>query len=350
LPEFKWGIITEIDMDEGYGLAHNLHFTVNAVLFVIAFPVILAAYLMGRKVANPILRLRAIAEKMATGGDLSQRIDIKQKDEIGQLADAFNTMVSSLDAKTKELSASEKRYKRRIHSLMEGIYECEPGADGVFTWINQAGAEILGYNTPEEVLGVKVETIYIDLKDRKRLVEMLEKDGVWKGFISHCKKSNGEQFYMERTSNMVRDENGKPTLIFGVFRDITERKILEDELQASDKQHRALLNSISDGVYQCVPGLDGAFTYINLAGAEILGYSSPTEVIGTRVVDIYVNSQDRNELIETLQKEGVCKDYTAFCKKKNGERFIYEVSCSLVRDETGKPIMIEGIFRDMTDQ
>jgi len=365
LPEFKWGIITEIDLDEGYGLAHNLHFivnavlfviafpvilAVNAVLFVIAFPVILAAYLMGRQVTNPILRLRAIAEKMASGEDLSQRIDIKQNDEIGELADAFNTMVSSLDAKTVELSASEKRYKRRIHSLMEGIYECEPGVDGVFTWINQAGAEILGYNTPEEVLGKKVETIYVDLKDRNRLVEKLEKDGVWMGFVSHCKKSNGERFYMERTSNMVRDEHGKPTLIFGVFRDITERKMLEDEIQASEKQHKALLNSISDGVYQCVPGLEGAFTYINLAGAEILGYNSPTEVIGTRVVDIYVNSQDRNELIETLNKEGVCKDYTAFCKKKNGERFIFEVSCSLVRDEAGKPIMIEGIFRDMTDQ
>jgi len=350
LPEFKWGIITEIDLDEGYGLAHNLHFIVNAVLFVIAFPVILAAYLMGRQVTNPILRLRAIAERMASGEDLSQRIDIKQKDEIGELADAFNTMVSSLDAKTVELSASEKRYKRRIHSLMEGIYECEPGVGGVFTWINQAGAEILGYNTPEEVLGKKVETIYVDLKDRDRLVEKLEKDGVWKGFVSHCKKSNGERFYMERTSNMVRDENGKPILIFGVFRDITKRKHLEEELHASEKQHKALLNSISDGVYQCVPGIDGAYTYINQAGAEILGYSSPEEVLGTRVVDIYVNSQDRSELIEILKKEGVCKDYTAFCKKKNGERFIYEVSCSLVRDEAGKPIMIEGIFRDMTDQ
>ena len=350
LPEFKWGIITEIDMDEGYGLAHNLHFIVNAILFVIAFPVILAAYLMGRQVANPILRLRAIAEKLASGEDLSQRIDIQQKDEIGGLADAFNTMVSSLETQKKELTASQMRYKRRIHSLMEGIYECEPGVDGVFTWINQAGAEILGYNTPEEVLGVKVETIYLDLKDRQRLVERLEKDGVWMGFVSHCKKSNGDKFYMERTSNMVRDENGKPILIFGVFRDITERKKLEEELHASEKQHRALLNSISDGVYQCIPGLDGAFTYINLAGAEILGYNSPTEVIGTRVVDIYVNSQDRDELIETLQKEGVCKEYTAFCKKKNGERFIFEVSCSLVRDETGKPIMIEGIFRDMTDQ
>ena len=67
----------------------------------------------------------------------------------------------------------------------------------------------------------------------------------------------------------------KPILIFGVFRDITERKKLEEELHASEKQHRALLNSISDGVYQCKPGIDGVFTYINLAGAEILGYSSP---------------------------------------------------------------------------
>ena len=234
LPEFKWGVITEIDRDEGYGLAYNLHFIVNTILFAIAFPVVLAAYLTGRRLSNPILRLRSITDKMASGGDLSQRIDIKQKDEIGGLADAFNSMVSSLEAKTRELEASEKRYKRRI--------------------------------------------------------------------------------------------------------------------QSSEGLHRALLNSISDGVYQCSPYLDGVFTYINQSGAEILGYSSPEEVVGTRVVDIYVNSEDRKELIGSLDKQGVCKDYTAFCKKKNGERFIFEVSCSLVRDETGKPIMIEGIFRDMTDQ
>ncbi len=228
LPEFKWGVITEIDRDEGYGLAYNLHFIVNSILFAIAFPAALAAYLIGRRLSNPILRLRSITDRMASGGDLSQRIDIKQKDEIGGLADAFNTMVSSLEANTKELAYSQMRYKRRIQSLKEGIYECEPGVDGVFTWINQAGAEVLGYNTPEEVIGIEVETIYVDQKDRQRLVEKLEKDGEWIGFTSNCKKRNGEIFYMERTSNLVRDENGKPILIFGVFRDITERKLLEE--------------------------------------------------------------------------------------------------------------------------
>ncbi|MDV5165846.1 MAG: PAS domain-containing protein [Candidatus Scalindua sp.] len=351
LPEFKWGVITEIDLDEGYEVSHNLHFVSNAILFALAFPVLLAAFLVGRRLSNPILRLQSITDRMATGGDLSQRIDIKQKDEIGGLADAFNKMISSLEGNTIALATSQMQYKRRIQSIKEGIYESKPGVDGVytFTWINQAGAELLGYNTPEEVIGVNVDTIYVDQNDRKKLIEKLEKDGEWLGFVSHCKKSNGEQFYMERTSNMVRDENGKPILIFGVFRDITARKRLAEKLMVSERQHKSLLNSIHDGVYQCIPGIDGTFTYINQSGAEILGYSSPDEVVGTRIVDIYVNAEERQELIDTLEKEEECKKFTAFCRKKNGERFIFEVSCSLVRDKNGKPIMVEGIFRDITD-
>ncbi|MCP4255150.1 MAG: HAMP domain-containing protein, partial [Candidatus Scalindua sp.] len=258
LPELKWGVITEIDLDEGYEVSHNLHFITNSILFAIAFPVLLAAYLVGRRLSNPILRLRSITDKMASGGDLSQRIDIKQKDEIGGLADAFNKMVSSLETNTMELAASQMKYKRRTQSIKEGIYESEPGVDGAytFTWINQAGAEVLGYSAPEEVIGVKVDTIYVDLNDRKKLVEKLEKNGEWLGFVSHCKKSNGEQFYMERTSNMVRDNNGKPILIFGVFRDITVRKKLAEKLMTSEQHYKSLLNSIHDGVYQCIPGID----------------------------------------------------------------------------------------------
>ncbi|MCF6148632.1 MAG: PAS domain S-box protein [Candidatus Kuenenia sp.] len=492
LPEFKWGVITEIDRDEGYGLAYNLRYIVVIVLMIFAFPATVAAFLVARQISIPILRLRSMAEKIASSEDLSQRIDIKHKDEIGSLADAFNTMVNSLKEKTNALANSENRYRQLFNSLKEGVYESEPGADGVFTWINQAGAEILGYNSPEEVFGTKVKNIYVDPVERKRLVEKLEKDGVWSGFVSFCKKKNGEQFYTERTSNMIKDENGKPiliygvfrditerkkleeelqkmvkslnektnelansekrykqlfnslkegvyeckrqgsnwvftwinksgaeilgynsseevignkvesiyvdpddcrrlveklenegvwsgfvsfckkkdgehfytertstmikdengkpVLIYGVFRDITERKKLEEELQKSEKHHRELLNSISEGVYQSAPTLDGVFTYINQSGAEILGYDSPEEVLGTRVIDIYVNANDRKELLEILEKEGVCKDFTAFCKKKNGERFIYEANCSIVRDETGQPIMIEGIFRDITER
>ena len=234
LPEYNWGVITEVDRTEAYGAAYNLKNIVMALLLAIAFPIILVAYYVGKRLSIPILELTEISKNMAAG-DLSTRVDVKKLDrflvidEISSLSTSFNTMAQNLDKKTKETLESEQKYRELFDSLRAGIYQCEPGVAGVFTWVNKACAEMFGYESPEEMVGTKVRDIYVDQGDRKRLVERLEKDGVWKDFVSFCKKKNGEQFYTERTSNLVRDAEGKPVRIEGVIRDITERKKMEAE-------------------------------------------------------------------------------------------------------------------------
>ena len=349
LPEFNWGVIAEIDRDEGYGAAYNLKYIVSSILLVLAFPIVLVAYFIGRKVSIPIIKLKEVTEKMASG-DFTQRVDIEREDEIGVLANSFNAMAKSLDEKTKEIAASEKRYRELVNSVKEGIYQSEPGVEGVFTFINKAGAELLGYSSPEEVIGTKVKNIYVDPEDRRILCEKLDKDGVWREFVSLCKRKNGENFYAERTSNLLRDGKGNPVAIYGVLRDISERKKAEMEIVESEKKYRLLFNSLKEGVYQCEPEVDGVFTWINQAGAEILGYKSPEEVIGTKVKDIYVNPDDRKKVVEKLSKDSVWKGFVSFCKRKNGERFYTERTSSLVTDDKGKPIRIEGIFRDITER
>lgn len=349
LPEFNWGVIAEIDRDEGYGAAYNLNYIVSSVLLVIAFPIVIVAYFIGRKTSVPIIKLTEVTKKMASG-DLTQRVDIKREDEIGELANSFNIMVKSLDEKTREVVDSEKRYRDLFNSIKEGVYQSEPGVEGVFTFINKAGAEILGYSSPEEVIGTKVKNIYVDPEDRRRLCEKLEKDGVWMEFVSLCKRKNGESFYAERTSNMLRDEKGNPLAIYGVFRDISERKKAEQEIAESEKRYRLLFDSIKEGVYQSEPEVDGKFTWINQAGAEILGYKSPEEVIGMKVKDIYVNPDDRIKVVEKLTKDGVWKGFVSFCKRKNAERFYMERTSNMVTDEKGKPVRIDGIFRDITER
>ena len=349
LPEFNWGVIAEIDRDEGYGAAYNLKYIVSSILLVLAFPIVLVAYFIGKKASIPIIKLKEVTEKMASG-DLTQRVDIKREDEIGVLANSFNAMAKSLDEKTKEIAASEKRYRELVSSVKEGIYQSEPGVEGVFTFINNAGAELLGYSRPEEVIGTKVKNIYVDSEDRRKLCEKLDKDGVWREFVSLCKRKNGENFYAERTSNLLRDGKGNPVAIYGVIRDISERKKAEMEIVESEKKYRMLFNSLKEGVYQCEPEVDGVFTWINQAGAKILGYKSPEEVIGTKVKDIYVNPDDRKKVVEKLLKEGGWKDFVSFCKRKNGERFYMERTSSLGTDDKGKPIRIEGIFRDITER
>jgi PAS domain S-box-containing protein len=349
LPEFDWGVITEIDRTEAYGVAYNLHYIVMALILAIAFPIVLVAYVLGGRLSKPIIQLKEVTEKMASG-DLTQRVNIKSDNEIGILATSFNMKANTLDENTKETTASEKRYRELFNSIKEGIYQCEPGVEGAFTWVNQAGAEMFGYKSPEEMIGTKVKDIYVDTEDRRRLVEKLEKDGVWRGFASFCRKKTGEEFYTERTSNMTKDEKGKPVCIEGIIRDVTDRKKQEEELEKSEKRYRLLFDSLKEGVYQCEPGVEGVFTWVNQAGAEMFGYRSPEEMIGAKVKDIYVDPEDRRRLVEKLEKDGICRSFVSFCKKQSGERFYFERTSNMIRGEEGEPILIEGIFRDITER
>lgn len=347
LPEYNWGVMAEIDKDEGYGPAYHLNYIVSSVLIILVIPIVFVAYMIGKKTSTPIIQLTEVTKKIALG-DLAQCVVIKRDDEIGILANSFNIMAKSLDEKTREIAASEKRYRELFNSVKEGVYQSEPTEDGVFISINQAGAEILGYKSPHEVIGRKVRDIYVDQEDRRKVVEKLNKDGIWRSFTSLCKRKDGEMFYMERTSNLVVDETGKALRIDGIFRDITERKILEAELQESEIHYRQLLKLLKEGIYQCEPTENGVFTWINQAGAELLGYASPEEVIGIPAKDTYVNPDDQKELIEVLEKNETRRDFVTYNKKKSGERFISESTCNMVRGANGKPIKILGIFRDIT--
>ncbi|MDR4499619.1 MAG: PAS domain S-box protein [Candidatus Scalindua sp.] len=227
LPEFNWGVVTEIDRGEAYGAAYNLKYIVTALLLAIAFPIVVVAYFVGKKFSYPIIHLTEITEKMAAG-DLTQRADItSREDEIGVLATSFNTMADNLAKKKKETEESEKRYREIFDYLQAGIYQCEPGTYGVFTWVNQACAEMFGYKSPEEMIGTTVKDIYVDPEDRERLVKKLETEGVWKDFRSLCKKKNGETFNTERTSNLIRDAEGKSVRIVGVIREISKGKLAD---------------------------------------------------------------------------------------------------------------------------
>ncbi|GAX61538.1 hypothetical protein SCALIN_C24_0037 [Candidatus Scalindua japonica] len=343
LPEFNWGVITEIDRAEAYGAAYNLKYIVIALMLIVVFPCLFVAYFFGKKLSSSIIQLKEITEDI-TEGDLTKKAEIKSNNEIGALATSFNTMTKNFFERTKETTKSEKRYRKMFDTLKEGVYQCEPGAEGVFTWVNHACAEMFGYNSPQEMSGTKVTDIYVNPGDSLRLKEKLKKYEIWRNFVSFCKKRNGEHMYTEQTTNLVSNEEGKPVIIEGIIRDITGRRRLEEELQENEVRYRDLFNSLNECVYQCEPGAEGSFTWVNQVGAEMFGYKHPKEMIGTKVENIYVDKEERWLFAEKLEKYGVWKNFVSICKKKNGERFYTESTAHLARDKDGKSVLIEGII------
>jgi two-component system sensor histidine kinase MprB len=75
--------------------------TLDMRLFLIAIAgtlfAALAAWLIARRIVRPVEKLTGAAEHVAETQDLGSRIEVERRDEIGKLADSFNTMLVALD-------------------------------------------------------------------------------------------------------------------------------------------------------------------------------------------------------------------------------------------------------------
>lgn len=86
------------------------------VLGSILAGILVSLFFVGQ-IVRPVEKLRAGAERLATG-DFDTRVDVKTKDEIGVLADTFNTMAADLKKSTEE-RVEKERLSHEIHLAAE---------------------------------------------------------------------------------------------------------------------------------------------------------------------------------------------------------------------------------------
>ena len=82
---------------------------------------------------------------------------------------------------------------------------------------------------------------------------------------------NGKYRWMEDRVSPEIDEAGQVVRIFGVVRDITERKQAQQALLESEKMYREVVENASDIIYST--DRNGKFTYANPAALRVVGYS-----------------------------------------------------------------------------
>ena len=85
-----------------------------------------------------------------------------------------------------------------------------------------------------------------------------------------------------RTSKVpLRAGDGRIFGVLGTYEDITDRKWAEEALQESEARHRSLVELSPDGI---VIHQDGVLVFANQRTAQVMGYSSPAEMLGKPVM------------------------------------------------------------------
>ncbi|HKJ33070.1 MAG TPA: DUF3365 domain-containing protein [Balneolales bacterium] len=177
-------------------------------------------------------------------------IEIAGSDEIAGLANNFNKLAQRLNNTYAELRMEVEERKQAQNALRESeekyrkLFELESDAlaltdseTGDMLDVNISFIELYGH-TKEEILSKKNTDFSAEPDQTKKNIQSRKK------YIPliHHKKKNGKVFPVEITANYF-EHKGRNVLISSV-RDITDRKLIEQQLEASLKEKELLLSEI----------------------------------------------------------------------------------------------------------
>ena len=142
------------------------------------------------------------------------------------------------------LRESEERYRTILESIEEGYYEVDLA--GNLTFFNDSLCSIFGYSR-DELLGVNNRN-YMDPETSKNIYRIF--NAVYhtgqpgKIFDWEFIKKDGAKIYVEISISLVKNSKGERAGFRGILRDITERKLHEERIQAALEERTVLLREI----------------------------------------------------------------------------------------------------------
>jgi PAS domain S-box-containing protein/putative nucleotidyltransferase with HDIG domain len=144
------------------------------------------------------------------------------------------------------LQRSEQKYRSIVENAVEGIFQSTP--EGTHIMVNPAHARMYGYDSPEEMMAAVTnvqDQLYVDPEERRRLLELLEKEGVVRDYEAQLYHKNGKRIWISTNARAVKDDAGKVLYYEGTTEDITARRVAEAEMrETSRKLRKSLMGTI----------------------------------------------------------------------------------------------------------
>ena len=276
------------------------------------------------------------------------------------------------------LEKGSKAHKQHLTTILNSLDDALIATDrkGLITFINRI-AEILTGWEMEEVSGKHVTDILDiyagngeNLRDKTSLMEVLQKGALTTGELSSASEvdyntyliaKSGREIPVDCNITPIKDENENPTGMVITFRDVTEYKTMEQQLNQtiSELRHQTqLMKTVCDSMYDgiAVLNLTGEVLFINPSIQKIFGTGAmePLPSKWSEKHGVFYPDKETpipiDQILSTQISKGIAtRDQEFFvCNKEQTEGLHIRGSLIPLFDENQKVETCVAILRDIT--
>ncbi len=228
----------------------------SLLTIVILIPLLVVlSYLIATRlqklISAPITNLASVARKVSEHKRSSNiRVEKKGNDEVGELYDEFNHMLTQLhlreverDKVEDDLRRAESKYRNIVDNATQGIFQTT--AEGKILMANPAMVRMLGYDSYEDFINnvSNIEKqVYVDPSRRDLLIRLIREKGLVEGFEFRAYRKDKSIIHLAGNIHEARDKQGKFLFLEGILDDITEKKrarALEIAKETAEAANRA---------------------------------------------------------------------------------------------------------------
>jgi PAS domain S-box-containing protein len=235
--------------------------------------------------------------------------------------------LAEIEHTQQQLRESEQRYHQILDSI--GDMVLVKGPESKILWANQAFRDYYGM-TEEELQGI-VDAPFADPDHTLQYIKddtfVFETGQTLQIPEEPVVRHDGEVRLFSTVKTPIRNEDGQITMTVGVSRDMTERKLAEEAVKASETKYRSLVETSQDMIWSI--DAIGRYTFVNPAVKYIYGYE-PEEMIDRPFSDFVTPEQAQ-------------KDLAVFARLFAGESIFQYESTQIAKDGSIKHLMFNAI-------